>query len=103
MLQRALTVSGGGGTLEYDGYTSGDVTTASLTIPSNHDALLLVTRSVTENTYVPTYNGVTYSWKLGNNYGGNVGAALIIPNVKAGTSITFASPTSFAAFGYSFT
>ena len=103
MFTELQSAGGGGGTLEYDGYTSGDVTTTSLTIPSNHDALLLVTRSVTENTYVPTYNGVTYSWKLGNNYGGYVGAALIIPNVKAGTSITFASATSFAAFGYSFT
>lgn len=69
----------------------------SYTFESDYQGILIVTSYVTATTYRPTYNGVTYNWNVGNHHSASV---ILIPNITAGTTITFESNISCTIFAY---
>lgn len=94
-----------GGTLTYADYSVDYQNVSSVTIPNDYDAVLIVTSfsGGQQDNYKPTYNGITYDWKLGNIGNTTYGTSIIIPNVKANTNITFPSPIWFSVYGYNLT
>lgn len=104
MAKAEIKMNGKISSLDYDGYSysTGSTGVTSLTFQEDHDMVLLVTSNIQENTYTPTYNGVTYKWKLGNKSASTMGGAVLIPHVEAGTSITFSQATRFDAYGCRF-
>lgn len=99
---------GGTHTLDYDGYSDyiGTTRTASFTITGNHDYIQIVSTGVQQNSFVPSHNGITYSWNLNRTDGAsNAGASVLIPNVKNGDVITFSdggiTVTGFYGLSYS--
>ena len=106
-LIRANTSGGGGGdtpTLEYDGYSSYITSaTTSKTISGDHDFVQVVIYNVNSTTLPPTYNGVSYSWKIDRSSGNGAGSVLV-PNVKDNTAIRFSGNVNFVGFhGLSYT
>lgn len=101
----ALYKTGGGGGKDYDSgnlivETSSRIT--EYTFDSDYDLVLIVTGATGETGYVPTYNGVTYSWKLGNFGQAYKASAVIIQNVKANTKVTFSNTIRCNIYGYNY-